>query len=150
MFFTAIWTPCSTTSWRPGQCEIVTGDFLGEMADELEGDIIKEFVSGGAKNYWYKARGGKYECKVRGFTLNVRGSRALNYETMKNNILAELEDPAEEQQVIPVVNPNHFQRDSTRKSIKLVEQVKHYRLVFDKRVIDVNSKRSYPFGYWIS
>ena len=136
--------------WRPGQPKIATGDFLGEMTDELEGDVIQEFVSGGAKNYGYRTRGGKFECKVRGFTLNVRGSRALNYTTMKENIMSELEDPTEEPRVIPVVNPNHFQQDSTRKSIKLVEQVKRYKLVFDKRVIDVPSKRSYPFGYWTS
>ena len=136
--------------WCPGQPKIATGDFLGDMTDELDGDIIEEFVSGGAKNYGYRTRGGKFECKVRGFTLNLRGHRVLNYTTMKENILAELENPTEEPRVIPVVNPNHFQRDSTRKSIKLVEQVKRYKLVFDKRVIDVPSKRSYPFGYWTS
>ena len=31
-----------------------TGDILGEMKDELDGDIITEFVTGGAKNYGYK------------------------------------------------------------------------------------------------
>ena len=31
-----------------------TGDILGEMKDEFDGDIIEEFVSGGAKNYCYK------------------------------------------------------------------------------------------------
>ena len=134
--------------WSPGQPKIPTGDFLGEMTDELDGDHIVEFVSGGAKNYGYQTAGGKFECKVRGFTLNVCGSRALNYSTMKENILMELEDPAEEQRIIPVTNPNHFQRNSTKKSIKLVEQIKRYKLVFDKRVIDVASKRSYPFGYY--
>ena len=131
--------------WVPGQCQIPTGDVLGEMTDELDGDHIVEFVSGGAKNYGYQTAGGKFECKVRGFTLNVRGSRALNYHTMKENILAELEDPAE--RTIAVKNPNHFKRDSAEKKIKLVEQTKNYRLVFDKRVVDPVSKRSYPFGY---
>ena len=109
-----------------------------------------EFVSGGAKNYGYKTAGGKVECKVRGFTLNVRGSVVLNYGTMKANILAEIEDLVEERRLIHVTNPNHFKRDNTVKSIKLVEQVKRYGLVFDKRVIDVPSKCSYPFGYWRS
>ena len=36
--------------WKPGQTSIPVGDFLGEMTDELEGDVITEFVSGGAKN----------------------------------------------------------------------------------------------------
>ena len=123
-------------------------DFLGHMTEELEGDSIVEFISGGAKNYGYKAAGDKVECKVRGFILNVRGSAALNYDTMKTNILAELDDPAEEQRLIHVTNPNHFQRDTTHKSIKLVTQVKRYGLVFDKRVVDTARKRSYPFGYF--
>lgn len=131
----------------PEQPRIPTGDFLGDMTDELEGDSIVEFVSGGAKNYGYKTAGGKIECKVRGFTLNVRGSVALNYDTMKANILSEIDDPAEERRVIRVTNPNHFKRDTTVKSIKLVEQIKRYGLVFDKRVIDCDSKCSYPF--WV-
>ena len=132
--------------WKSGQCEIETGDFLGEMTDELDGDHIIEFVSGGAKNYGYQTSGGKFECKVRGFTLNVRGRQVLNYQTMKENLLAELDDPAG--RTIAVKNPNHFKRDSTLKKIKLVEQVKNYRLVFDKRVVDRRTKRSYPFGYF--
>ena len=37
-----------------------TGDILGEMKDELDGDIITEFVTGGAKNYGYKTSGNKW------------------------------------------------------------------------------------------
>ena len=133
--------------WRPGQPSIPIGDFLGEMTDELEGDVINEFVSGGAKNYGYTTRAGKTECKVRGFSLNVRGKKVLNFNTMKANILAEIEDPQEERRVIRVNNPNHFKRDTTYKKIKLVEQVKKYKLVFDKRVLDPDTKTSYPFGY---
>ena len=79
--------------WSPGLDKIKTGDYIGEMTDELEGDPIVEFVSGGAKNYGYKTKSGKHECKVRGFTLNVRGAKVLNYESMKQNILKELHDP---------------------------------------------------------
>ena len=66
---------------------------------------------------------------------------------MKANILAEIEDPQEERRVIRVNNPNHFKRDTTYKTIKLVNQAKQYGLVFDKRVIDPETKISYPFGY---
>ena len=45
--------------WRPNQPSITTGYFLGEMTDELDGDVITEFVSGGAKNYGYLTRAGK-------------------------------------------------------------------------------------------
>ena len=133
--------------WCPGQPLIPTGDYLGEMTDELDGDTIQEFVSGGAKNYGYQTVGGKFCCKVRGFTLNVRGREKLNYQSMREHILDTLdeEEPAEP---IVVTNPNHFHRDQTAKKMKLVRQEKKYRLVFDKRVIDLDTKRSYPFGYF--
>lgn len=133
--------------WRPGWSDIPTGVFLGQMRDETEGDPIVEFASGGAKNYGYKTRGGKFECKVRGFTLNVRGSAVLNFESLKNNILAELEDPQEEPRQLQLTNPNFFERDVTNKRIKLTQRVKNYKLVFDKRVIDVSTRKSYPYGY---
>ena len=134
-------------TWKEGQPQIETGDYLGEMTDELDGDTIKTFVSGGAKNYGYKTVDGKYVCKVRGFTLNVRGRDKLNYRSMKKHILNTLE---EEEPVEPIVvtNPHHFHRDQTAKKMKLTRQDKNYRLVFDKRVIDLDTKRSYPFGYF--
>ena len=131
--------------WKEGLPRIETGDYLGDMKNEVEGDFIEEFVSGGAKNYGYKTAGGKVECKVRGFTLNVRGMETLNYDTMKKAILKELKEG--EKTHLEVRNPNHFKRDTKRKDIGLVSQTKKYRLVFDKRVIDPESKQSYPFGY---
>ena len=131
-------------SWKEGDNWIPTGPFLGEMTDELDGDTITEFVSGGAKNYGYRTAGGKFCCKVRGFTLNVRGRAALNYDSMRAHILDTLtqEEPSD---AIPVNNPHHFARDTTHKRIKLVQQTKQYRLVFDKRVID--GTHSLPFGF---
>ena len=82
--------------WRGGQPSIPLGDYLGDMTDELDGDTITEFVSGGAKNYGYRTAGGKTECKVRGFILNVRGKMVLNFTSMKDHILSELEDPQEQ------------------------------------------------------
>ena len=32
--------------WRPDQPFIATGDFLGDVTDELDGGAITEFVSG--------------------------------------------------------------------------------------------------------
>ena len=67
---------------RPHQPSITTGDFLGDMTDKLDGDVIAEFVSGGAKNYGYATRQGKVVCKVRGFTLNGRGAAVLSFQTI--------------------------------------------------------------------
>lgn len=132
--------------WHTGQPFIPTGDFLGDMKDELDGDIITEFVSGGAKNYGYKTRAGKVECKVRGFTLNVRASAVLNFETMKHNILEELYHPQDQRRTMNIVNPSHFKRDLEEKKIQLVRQVKQYALVFDKRVINTDGL-SFPYGF---
>ena len=135
--------------WKPDGPELPLGQYLGQFTNELDdpSDYITEFVSGGAKNYGYVTKQGKTSCKVRGFTLNVRGKEVINFETVKKNILSELDDPQEERRVIIVRNPNHFKRDSTNKSIKLVNQIKQYGLVFDKRVIDPETRISYPFGY---
>ena len=133
--------------WRPGQPSIAIGDFLGHMTGELDGDVITEFVSGGAKNYGYPTRGGKVVCKVRGFTLNVRGSAILNFYTMKYNIVSELDSPQDSRRNLNIVNPYHFRRDLEKKQIQVVPRVKQYGLVFDKRVLDVDTKSSYPYGY---
>ena len=56
------------------QLKPLLGDYLGEFTSELEDDdYIEEFVSGGPKNYGYKTKKGKVECKVRGFRLNSEG-----------------------------------------------------------------------------
>ena len=55
--------------WRPGQPDNGIGDFLGDMTDELDRDVITEFVSGGEKNYGYQTRGGKVVSPFTGFHL---------------------------------------------------------------------------------
>ena len=132
--------------WRHGLPSISTGDFLGQMKDELDGDIITEFVSGGAKNYAYTTREGKTECKVRGFTLNARGAAVLNFQTMKKHLLEELHIPQDSRRNLNIVTPYHFQRDVEKKQIRVVPRVKQYGLVFDKRVLNTNAV-SYPYGF---
>ena len=131
--------------WKEGLPRIETGDFLGDMKNEVEGDHIVEFVSGGAKNYGYKTAGGKVECKVRGFTLNVRGKEVLNYDTMKKLVFKELKEGKKTH--LQVCNPSHFKRDTKLKNIGTVPQTKNYGVVLDKRVIDSQNMMSYPFGY---
>ena len=131
--------------WRDEQIEIETGDFLGDMKDELNGDYIMEFISGGPKNYAYRTEKKKVECKVRGFTLNVRGQKTLNFETVKKTILAVLEEG--KSNPLELTNPTHFKRDVLNKGIGIVSQTKKYGVVFEKRVIDPVTKSSFPFGF---
>ena len=112
-----------------------------------------EFVSGGAKNYAYRTRGfpdrnppkpPKVECKVKGITLNVRGLQSVNFDSIKATVQNGLQgDPT----TITTQNPSFFQRDVTHKRIQLTTREKRYNLVFDKRVVADNGRRSYPFGY---
>ena len=135
-------------SWKPGQPDIPLGDVLGEMTNELDdGDYIIDFTSAGPKNYGYKTKNGKVCCKVRGFTLNVRGEQQLNYCIMRQNLLEELTDPLDERRNIDVVNPNFFTRHPATKQLKVGPRTKRYGLVFDKRVVDPDTFKSYPYGY---
>ena len=85
------------------------------MTDELDGDVITEFISGGAKNYGYQTLNGNVVCKVRGFTLNVRGSAILNFHTMKENILSELNSPQDSRRNLNIISPYYFKRDLEKK-----------------------------------
>ena len=145
--------------WKEDQTKLEIGDYLEDLKDELSGDHITEFVSGGTKNYGYRTARDKVECKVRGFTLNVRGKETLNFDTMRKKDLElrdcqedhiggverrkqqhiktvlDQEEPAE---AIVVRNPNHFHRDQTHKTMKLTgetrKKVSNSGLIFKKRV----------------
>ena len=136
-------------SKQPGQTELPIGDFLGDLTNEVEhGDHIVDFTSGGPKNYGYRTASGKVECKVRGFSLGtVRGHAQLNYERLRANVLDELTDPQENRRIIPVTDPHFFTRDAATKRMRIVPRTKGYGLVFDKRVVDTNTFKSYPYGY---
>ena len=77
-----------------GQTNPAFGNYLGQFTSELEkDDHIVELVSGGPKNYGYKTKKGKIECKVRGFRLNSEGKTQLNYNIMRQNVLDEIQKP---------------------------------------------------------
>lgn len=135
-------------TWKPGETEVALGDYLGDIINELdEDDYIVEFISAGAKNYGYVAAKVKSCVKVKGFSLNVRRMAQLNYEVMKQNILDEIPHPLEDPRKTDIINPLHFVRDPVKKKIRTETQIKSYRLVFDKRVMDSETFRSYPYGY---
>ena len=134
--------------WKPGQTCITVGNYLGEFTSELqEGDHIQEFVAAGPKNYTYVTKNGETCCKVRGFTLNTRGQQVLNFTSMKDLVLMEILEPENETRTLTLNNPHKIVREPATKKIKTVEQDKQYKLVFDKRILDMNTFKSYPYGY---
>ena len=76
------------------------GTYLRQLTDELtckelsckkqvcSGHWIEEFVSCGPKNYSFRVNTGEIVCKVRGFSLNYKSSLILNFESMKEALVA--------------------------------------------------------------
>jgi len=48
---------------------------------------------------------------------------------------------------VDVNDPNFFMRDPHTKDIHVSSRTKRYGLVFDKRVVDPVTFKSYPYGY---
>ena len=118
------------------------------MTNELDdGDYIVEFVSGGANNYRYLTKNGKIFCKLRRCSLNVRGSKQLNYQIIKQNIQDKIQHPLDERRNTDVLNPLQFVWEPATKKLKTVPQVKNYGLVFEKKAVNLKSFISYPVGY---
>ncbi|XP_011684671.1 PREDICTED: uncharacterized protein LOC105448010, partial [Wasmannia auropunctata] len=87
---------------EPGEYEPSTGNFLGDMTDELEsygrGSYIESFVSGGPKFYAYVVRTTSDRtheiCKIKGITLNYNNSLCMNFASIKK-LIAEREKRGE-------------------------------------------------------
>lgn len=90
---------------------------------------------------------GKQCYKVRGFTLKERGQKILHFSSMKDLVLNEILQPEDQPRTLTLTNPHKIVRHPPTKTIKTVTQDKQYKLVFDKRVIDLDSFQSFPYGY---
>jgi hypothetical protein len=78
---------------------LLTGNFLGEMTDELsEGDYITDFVTGGPKNYAYKTLKGHIVVKIKGFSLNSTNAQVFTFENVKRVILNGVSTGGEEEE----------------------------------------------------
>ena len=71
---------------RPGGNIIDTGDSLGDLTDELDGDHIIKWQDTGPKSYAYETNKGKVVCKVKGSTLNYQNSKKINGNVMDSII----------------------------------------------------------------
>ena len=69
---------------EPDKPEPPLGDYLGDLTDELDGDYITTFVSGGPKNYAYVTNNDKRVTKIRGITLDHATTKKLNPGVMRS------------------------------------------------------------------
>ncbi|GBN13954.1 hypothetical protein AVEN_207207-1 [Araneus ventricosus] len=115
------------------------GNFLGEFTDELGGETITTFISGGPKNYGYRTTQGKTCCKVQGFTLNFKNTQALNFDSMKHMVCS-----LDRNDTIPIHDA--VTREGKKRKVFNVEQTKLYRIVYDKRIVK-DDFSTIPYGY---
>ncbi len=129
---------------EPGKPEPPLGNYLGDLTDELDGDYITRFMSGGPKNYAYRTAGGKSDTKVRGITLNHTTSKKINPEVI--SALVHLHTGCDTEAKVTVDIPFKITRDRKRAKIESKWMTKDYRIVYDKRVIGKNFG-TLPYGY---
>ena len=126
---------------RPGGAQIVLGDLLGQFTDELGGEHITEFVSGGCKQYAYRCSDGKETCKIRGFTLNYSNSRVINFESVRQLVL----DHKNEE--LRTTNPSKICREKGAFKVYTKPEDKVYKMVSNKRTVNWETMDTLPFGY---
>jgi hypothetical protein len=129
----------------PGQWEPPLGDYLGDLTDEVPGNNITHFVTGGPKNYAFKLAtpmktGQMSICKVRGITLNFKNCIDINFNTVKDMVTNN------HSKVVSVVDDHKIVRNPTTGDVITKRECKDYRIVFDKRVIS-EAYNTYPYGF---
>ena len=129
---------------EPGKPEPPLGDYLGDLTDELDGDYITEFMSGGPKNYAYVTNNDKRVTKIRGITLDYATTKKLNFEVMCS--LVHLYINCGIQAKVTVDNPFKITRDKKNKKIATKRTKKDYQIVYNKRVVKENYG-TVPYGY---
>ena len=129
---------------EPGKPDPPLGDYLGDLTDELDGDYITTFISGGPKNYAYITNNGKSETKIRGITLDYAATKKLNLDVMRRLVHSHVNCHTQEKVTVDI--PFKITRDKKEKNIVTKRMKKDYRIVYNKRVITENYG-TLPYGY---
>ncbi len=127
---------------REGEYLPKLGDFLGDFTDEInpkEGNYIKEFVSGGPKNYAYKLDTGITDCVVKGYAINHLTNLLLNFDSIKECV-----DDSKKEIQIPqlkfIKNKSNWQIETQ------IKDKKYNCLTYNKRVL-LSDGKTLPYGY---
>ena len=125
---------------KPGLADPTCGSFLGDLTDELNsGEFITDFVSLGAKTYAYKTNRENAVVKVKGFTLDGKTRKDLNFE----KFLQLLADQSE----IRVRYNEQLKRNKKKMQIEQTEMTKTLRITYDKRWLqDRRDWKTLPWG----
>jgi hypothetical protein len=127
---------------REGEYDPPLGPYLGQFTNEIDpehGDHIDEFVSAGPKNYAYKTNKGYTDCTVKGFTFNYLTSCLITFDVIKSIV-------NEDTTRVIHVPQTKFKRDKKHWNIRTSVELKKYRYVYDKRVVQPDMT-TLPYGY---
>ena len=130
---------------EPGKPDPPLGDYLGELTDELKGDYITTFLSGGPKNYGYVTNTGEAVLKIRGISLTHDATKILNINTMRDLVDSYVID-GDRHEKVTITIPYKITRDKKEKNIVTKRTKKDYRVVYNKRVVRENYE-TVPYGY---
>ena len=130
---------------EPGKPDPPLGDYLGELTDELKGDYITTFLSGGPKNYGYVTNTGEAVLKIRGISLTYDATLTLNINTMRELVDSYVID-GDRHEKVTINIPHKITRDKKEKNIVTKRTKKDYRVVYNKRVVKENYE-TVPYGY---
>ena len=130
---------------EPGKPDPPLGDYLGELTDELNGDYITTFLSGGPKNYGYVTNTGEAMLKIRGISLTYDATLTLNIDTMRDLVDSYVMD-GDRHEKVTITIPYKITRDKKEKNIVTKRTKKDYRVVYNKRVVKENYE-TVPYGY---
>lgn len=116
------------------------GEQLGVFKDELEGDHIVEFASGGPKTYTYITAEGNVCLKMKGFTLNYMALQQINFDVIRDMISTGDHAPVYVNMGTTITR--------TKKSWRLftAQNTKRYKFLYTKRIL-LDNLSTIPFGY---
>ena len=126
--------PKKVPAWQNGRTELEN-----EFKDPAK--HIVRFVSAGAKNFGFITNKGLTQLKIRGFTQNQISDETLNMETMMN-VVSECGGKSVEVSMGTTIQRNVHERRLFTKENKQMS-----RMVFDKRVVSEDIRKSVPYGY---
>ena len=127
-----------------GQPEPRLGNYIGDLTDELGGDCITLFASGGPMNYCYKTSSGKTEVKVRDITLDCTARQKVNFEVICALVFLRAECDVRGHASVDITF--RITRNTQTKEIQSKRMKKDYCIVYNTRVI-VKDYKTLPYGY---
>ena len=134
---------------KKGEWKPETGDFLGELTNELDdpSEYITKFLSCGPKAYAMeiyspKTKQKDYMIKIKGISLNCEAAKIVNFETMKRVIDEYIFNSRAEKLSIP--QRKFVTTKYNEIKTKIID--KNFKIVYDKRMLN-KDYTTLPFGY---